>query len=154
MAQAESITGRAMQAEIRHRELKKLGLKAKIILIGKKGITYFNRRQKEYNIAGEHVPITVDVASLTCVTQSCRPACHLSVAAVEYLNPHSLDMAPAALPVLALSSSHLQYLLTQCHLASNQAHCQIPLQFKLIRRWDQSVLTLAWLFLRPLAHNF
>ena len=42
-----------VQAEIRHRELKKLGLQAKIILIGKKGITYFNRRQKEYDIAGD-----------------------------------------------------------------------------------------------------
>ena len=48
-----------MQAEIRHGELKKLGLDAKIVLIGKKGITYFNRRQKEYNIAGKSKRISI-----------------------------------------------------------------------------------------------
>ena len=45
-----------MQAEQRHAELKKLGLDGKLVLIGKKGINYFNRRQKQYNIAGEQCP--------------------------------------------------------------------------------------------------
>jgi len=42
-----------MQAELRHAELKKLGLEGKIVLIGKKGITYFNRRTGKYDIVGE-----------------------------------------------------------------------------------------------------
>ena len=42
-----------VQAEIRHAELKKLGLEGKIVLIGKKGITYFNRRTNKYDIVGE-----------------------------------------------------------------------------------------------------
>lgn len=42
-----------MQAELRHAELKKLGLDGKIVLIGKKGITYFNRRTGKYDIVGE-----------------------------------------------------------------------------------------------------
>lgn len=41
-----------VQAEKRHAELKKMGLKGKIVLIGKKGITYFNRRQNQYDIVG------------------------------------------------------------------------------------------------------
>lgn len=40
------------KAEQRHAELKKLGLEGKIVLIGKKGITYFNRRQNKYDIVG------------------------------------------------------------------------------------------------------
>ena len=46
-----------MQAEVRHAELKKLGLDGKIVLIGKKGITYFNRRTDRYDIVGEPLPI-------------------------------------------------------------------------------------------------
>lgn len=41
-----------LQAEKRHAELKKMGLEGKIVLIGKKGITYFNRRQDQYDIVG------------------------------------------------------------------------------------------------------
>lgn len=43
----------SVQAEVRHAELKKLGLEGKIVLIGKKGITYFNRRTNKYDIVGE-----------------------------------------------------------------------------------------------------
>ena len=46
-----------MQAEVRHAELKKLGLEGKIVLIGKKGITYFNRRTNKYDIVGEPRPV-------------------------------------------------------------------------------------------------
>ncbi len=45
-----------MQAEVRHAELKKLGLDGKIVLIGKKGITYFNRRTNKYDIVGTPLP--------------------------------------------------------------------------------------------------
>lgn len=41
-----------LQAEKRAAEVKKMGLKAKIVLIGKKGITYFNRRTDQYDIVG------------------------------------------------------------------------------------------------------
>ena len=52
-----------MQAEQRHAELKKLGLEGKIVLIGKKGITYFNRRQDKYDIVGEPSALTGSVHS-------------------------------------------------------------------------------------------
>ena len=50
--QITNLKGNIMQAERRHAELKKLGLEGKIVLIGKKGITYFNRRQAQYDIVG------------------------------------------------------------------------------------------------------
>ena len=52
-----------LQAEKRAAELKKMGLKTKIVLIGKKGITYFNRRQDQYDIVG------MFQGSLGCTTQ-------------------------------------------------------------------------------------
>lgn len=48
-----SVSLSLLQAEQRHAELKKLGLDGKIVLIGKKGITYFNRRTGKYDIVGE-----------------------------------------------------------------------------------------------------
>ena len=48
-----SVSLNLLQAEQRHVELKKLGLDGKIVLIGKKGITYFNRRTAKYDIVGE-----------------------------------------------------------------------------------------------------
>lgn len=48
-----SVSLNLLQAEQRHAELKKLGLDGKIVLIGKKGITYFNRRTGKYDIVGE-----------------------------------------------------------------------------------------------------
>ena len=47
-----AVSAHPLQAEKRAAELKKMGLKAKIVLIGKKGITYFNRRQTQYDIVG------------------------------------------------------------------------------------------------------
>ncbi len=41
-----------MQTELRARELMKMGLNVKIMLIGKKGATYFKRRSEIFNIAG------------------------------------------------------------------------------------------------------
>lgn len=42
-----------MQTEQRARELQKMNIKVQLVLIGKKGITYFKRRQDKYPIAGE-----------------------------------------------------------------------------------------------------
>lgn len=45
-----------------------MGLKAKIVLIGKKGITYFNRRTDQYDIVGMSCSLGRIVRSLhTCV---------------------------------------------------------------------------------------
>lgn len=52
MQQARQSLHSLLQAEKRAGELKKMGLKTKIVLIGKKGITYFNRRQDQYDIVG------------------------------------------------------------------------------------------------------
>ena len=41
-----------VQAENRAKELQKLGIKVKILTVGKKGGTYFKRRSDKYNIAG------------------------------------------------------------------------------------------------------
>ena len=41
-----------VQTELRARELMKMGLNVKIMLIGKKGATYFKRRSEIFNIAG------------------------------------------------------------------------------------------------------
>ena len=42
----------ALQTEQRARELQKMNIKVQLVLIGKKGITYFKRRQDKYSIAG------------------------------------------------------------------------------------------------------
>lgn len=41
-----------LQTEIRAKELRQTNVDVKLVLVGKKGTTYFNRRQDQYNIAG------------------------------------------------------------------------------------------------------
>ena len=41
-----------MQTEQRARELQKMNIKVQLVMIGKKGITYFKRRQDKYKLAG------------------------------------------------------------------------------------------------------
>ena len=43
-----------VQTEKRAKELKQTNVGGKLVLVGKKGITYFNRRSDIYNIAGNH----------------------------------------------------------------------------------------------------
>ena len=47
-----TVVRRLVQTELRARELMKMGLNVKIMLIGKKGTTYFRRRSEIFNIAG------------------------------------------------------------------------------------------------------
>ena len=66
------------QAEKRHAELKQLGLEGKIVLIGKKGITYFNRRTNKYDIVGE-----CDASALTMSNAACDCFSSLGVHALH-----------------------------------------------------------------------
>ncbi len=69
-----------MQAELRHAELKKLGLEGKIVLIGKKGITYFNRRTGKYDIVGEPLSTMCGRTMYSLCVTVCMAAlpCHVS----------------------------------------------------------------------------
>lgn len=89
-----------LQAEKRAAEVKKMGLKAKIVLIGKKGITYFNRRTAQYDIVGMSCCLGCIVRSLhTCVVSGvfmCRivPMCMCTTRAMCG-GTHGLDMSDA-----------------------------------------------------------
>ena len=40
------------QTELRAVELQKMGIQVRLVSLGKKGITYFKRRAKKYNLTG------------------------------------------------------------------------------------------------------
>lgn len=51
-----------VQTEQRARELRGTNVGIKLVVVGKKGMTYFNRRRDQYDIAGD---INID-PSMTC----------------------------------------------------------------------------------------
>jgi len=82
-----------LQAELRHAELKKLGLDGKIVLIGKKGITYFNRRTGKYDIVGEPSDSSAYTAAIADLTDPKRV-----IGICEPMSGYTLPLGLCTLP--------------------------------------------------------
>ena len=74
-----------LQTELRALELQKMGIKTRLVSLGKKGITYFKRRAEKYNLTGGHLllllllrccsqPLVMQSSACTAPTSKLLPA--------------------------------------------------------------------------------